>query len=71
MLSQLLSQSWDTNFPLNDFIVCLIETSDRIRQREDERKRDAEEWRRQRENQAASQRQADPLAEKFRLLSRK
>lgn len=44
---------------LNDFIVCLIETSDRIRQREDERIREAEKWRRQRENQAARQHQAD------------
>jgi hypothetical protein len=44
---------------LNDFIVCLIETSDRIKQREDERKGEAEEWRRKREDQAASQRQAD------------
>jgi hypothetical protein len=44
---------------LNNFIVCLIETSDRIRQREDKRKREAEKWRRQRENQAARQHQAD------------
>jgi hypothetical protein len=37
----------------------LFEASDRIRQRENERKGEAEEWRRKREDQAASQRQAD------------
>lgn len=53
---------------MNDFIVCLIETADRIRQKEAERKLEAEEWRRRRENKAAIQRQADQENENLEAL---
>lgn len=44
---------------LNDFIICLIETSDRNKRREAEQKRDAEERQRKRDNETARRGQAE------------